>query len=83
VNDIKPPWGYSEDPWKEIDLFQEWLIEKDLKAIDVTDTLTLIELFGLCTETFEVANPPIEFTTPIVDMEQDAFFEAGYQQDLG
>jgi len=83
MNDIKPPWGYSEDPWKEIDLFQEWVIEKDLKAIDVTDTLTLIELFGLCTETFEVASPPIEFTTPIVDMEQDAFFEAGYQQDLG
>jgi hypothetical protein len=83
MNDIKPPWGYSEDPWKEIDLFQEWVIEKDLKAIDVTDTLTLIELFGLCTKTFEVANYPIEFTTPIVDMEQDAFFEAGYQQDLG
>jgi hypothetical protein len=82
VNDIKPPWGYSEDPWKEIDLFQEWVIEKDLKAIDVTDTLTLIELFGLCTETFEVANPPNEFTTPIVDMEQEAFFEAGYPQDL-
>jgi hypothetical protein len=81
MNGIKPPWGYSEDPWKEIDLFQEWVIEKDLKAIDVTDTLTLIELFGLCTETFEVANPPIEFTTPIVDMEQEAFFEAGYPQD--
>jgi hypothetical protein len=83
MNDIKPPWGYSEDPWKEIDLFQEWVIEKDLKAIDVTDTLTLIELFGLCTETFEVANPPIEFTTPIVDMEQEAFLETGYLQDLG
>ena len=83
MNDIKPPWGYSEDPWKEIDLFQDWVIEKDLKTIDVIDTLTLIELFSLCTETFEVANPHIEFTTPIVDMEQEAFLETGYLQDLG
>jgi hypothetical protein len=79
MNDIKPPWGYSEDPWKEIDLFQDWVIEKDLKAIDVTDTLTLIELFGLCTETFETANPPIEYTT----QDQEAFFETSFLQDLG
>lgn len=79
MNDIKPPWGYSEDPWKEIDLFQDWVIGKDLKAIDVTDTLTLIELFGLCTETFEVANPPIEFTT----QDQEALFETSFLQDLG
>lgn len=79
MSDIKPPWGDSEgDPWKEIDLFQEWVLSKDLQSVDVTDTLTLVELFGLCTETFEAASPPIEFTTPIVDNEQ---FD--YPQDLG
>lgn len=81
MNDIKPPWGQSEDPWQELDLFREWAREKNLKAIDVDDTLTLVELFSLCSETFEVVNPPIEFPTPIVDMDQEAFND--YAQDLG
>lgn len=57
MNDKKPPWGYDEDPWKEMDLFKNWVLEKNLRAIDVTDTLSLIEMFILCSESFDSALP--------------------------
>jgi hypothetical protein len=57
MNDKNPPWGYDEDPWKEMDLFKKWVLEKNLRAIDVEDTLSLIEIFILCSESFDSASP--------------------------
>jgi hypothetical protein len=75
MNEKIPPWGYDEDPWKEMDLFRDWVADKELKSIDVTDTLTLIEVFGLCSETFDSAYPKEAQTEP-EDWNE-------YVQDLG
>jgi hypothetical protein len=75
MNEKIPPWGYDEDPWKEIDLFRVWVADKELRSIDVTDTLTLIEVFSLCSETFISAFPKEAQTEP-EDWNE-------YVQDLG
>jgi hypothetical protein len=51
-NDI-PPWGDDGgDPWKEVDLFEEWIDGKGLKYIDASSSAVLVELFRICHECF-------------------------------
>ena len=75
MNNI-PPWGDSRDnPWKEFDLFEEWVATKKLKHINISDSRVLIELWELCSDVFmhEREEQPVYPDIPTVGFDVDGF----------